>query len=116
MENPLIFLVLKAYKVSKTLKYLSDPHFQNLHVKIYKKFFYLTTISPLFTAVGSGEECAWLQSATVATVRYGVQHLTVGTKVNHSTYFDQIMYSDNKIRTRRYKFQLHWSKEIKVSC
>ena len=49
MENPLIFLILKAHKVSKTLKYLSDPHFQNLHVKIYKNFFYLTLISPLFT-------------------------------------------------------------------
>ena len=67
---------MKAYKISKTLKYLSDPHFQNPHVKIYKTNFYLTAISPLFTAVGSGEECAWLQSATVATVRYGVQHLT----------------------------------------
>ena len=76
MENPLIFSILKAQKVTKSLKYLSDPHFQNLHVEIYKKVFYLTAISPLFTAVGSGEECAWPQSASTSTVRFRVQHLT----------------------------------------
>ena len=73
-------------KVSKSLKYLSDPHFQNLHVEIYKKHFYLTAISSLLTAVGSGEECAWLQSATEPTVRYRAQHLTLGKSANWSDY------------------------------
>ena len=62
--NPTEFAVLNAQELSKSLKYLSDPHFQNLHIEMNKKIFYVTVISPLFTAIGEREKSAGAQPAT----------------------------------------------------
>ena len=52
-----------------------------------KKNFYVTVISPLFTAIGEREKSAGAQPATGRTARYRTPHLTCEIFLKNHTFF-----------------------------